>query len=402
MTPADIVRYWRSVELLQPQAAPKLKKREMPHQSYIHDVSVANPVMPWDKTSKVLKEPLPKGKVWSHLLFGHCYDFKYSVKALEDVFGADQGYAEPQSQIVALYALKLTHTGAMVADSLVLSSAAWLLARVRAGEDWARSFDETQDKVRAVATEHLAGVVTADKIVRLTNWIITYFGLRDFFAEQQSFHRFRSKPIKPTQVENDDDPLNSFILDDLAKVADSLERSNSSAPLNAYLTAHTGSGRIDVGDDRFSRVLLDELAPARYPSGCWLTEADQGLVHSQQLAVNHIVGSLSASKGQRAVNGPPGTGKTTLLRDIIASVVTGRADVLASLARAADAFEGKGLRAEEARVGGKPQFCFSLNERLPVRLARWVLARLAGFWWMKQGKRHLRLQWVPYGVRAGR
>ena len=181
MTPADIVRYWRSVELLQPQAAPKLKKREMPHQSYIHDVSVADPVMPWDQTSKVLKEPLPKGKVWSHLLFAHCYDFKCAVKALEDVFGADQGYAEPQSQIVALYALKLTHTGAMVADSLVLSSAAWLLARVRAGEDWARSFDETQDKVRAVATEHLAGVVTADKIVRLTNWIVTYFGLRDFF-----------------------------------------------------------------------------------------------------------------------------------------------------------------------------------------------------------------------------
>ncbi len=56
MTPADIVRYWRSVELLQPQAAPKLKKREMPHQSYIHDVSVANPVMPWDKTSKVRRK----------------------------------------------------------------------------------------------------------------------------------------------------------------------------------------------------------------------------------------------------------------------------------------------------------------------------------------------------------
>ncbi|MDI2145052.1 hypothetical protein KBJ94_23685 [Pseudomonas sp. ITA] len=63
MTSADIVRYWRSVELLQPQAAPKLKKRDMTHQSYIHDVSLPNPVMPWDKTSNVLKEPLPKGKV---------------------------------------------------------------------------------------------------------------------------------------------------------------------------------------------------------------------------------------------------------------------------------------------------------------------------------------------------
>jgi len=346
MTPADIVRYWRSVELLQPQAAPKLKKRDKPYQSFIHDTPVATPVMPWDKASIVAKEPLPVGKVWSHLLFAHCYDFKYAVKALEAVFGADQGYKEPKSQVVALYALKLTHTGVMVADSLVLSTATWLLARVRAGEDWTRSFDETQDKVRAVAAEHLSGVVTSDKIFRLTNWIITYFGLRDFFAEQTGFHRFRSKPIKPSQVETDDDPLNSFILDDLADVADNLERGISSAPLNAYLTPHTGSDRVDVSDVGSSRYLLDQLAPARYPRGCWPTKADQGLVHSQQLAVNHIVGSLSASKGQRAVNGPPGTGKTTLLRDIIASVVTGRADALASLPRAKDAFEEKGVRAE--------------------------------------------------------
>ncbi|MCT9827402.1 DEAD/DEAH box helicase [Pseudomonas veronii] len=364
MTAADIVRYWRSVELLQPQTAPKFKKRDKPYQSFIHDTPVAKPVMPWDKASIVAKESLPAGKVWSHLLFAHCYDFKYAVKALEDVFGAEQGYKEPQSQVVALYALKLTHTGVMVADSLVLSTAAWLLARVRAGEDWTRSFDETQDKVRAVAAEHLSGVVTSDKIFRLTNWIITYFGLREFFAEQKTFHRFRSKPIKPTQVETDDDPLNSFILDDLADVADNLERGNSSAPLNAYVTPHTGSGRIDVSDVRSSRYLLDQLSPARYPSGCWPTEADLGLVHSQQLAVNNIVGGLSASKGQRAVNGPPGTGKTTLLRDIIASVVTGRADALASLPRAADAFEEKGVRAEQARDGGKPLFCFRLTERL--------------------------------------
>lgn len=91
MNPADIVRYWRSVELLQPQAAPKSKKRDSVYEPFIHDTSVANPVMPWDKTSVVAKEPLPNYKEWSHLLFAHCYDGKHAVKAMEEVFGADQG-----------------------------------------------------------------------------------------------------------------------------------------------------------------------------------------------------------------------------------------------------------------------------------------------------------------------
>lgn len=221
--------------------------------------------MPWDKASIVAKESLPVGKVWSHLLFAHRYDFKYAVKALDDVFGADQGYKDPQSEVVALYALKLAHTGVMVAGSLVLSTAAWLLARVRVGEDWTRSFDETQDKVRAVTAEHLSGAVTSDKISRITNWIITYFGLREFFAGQKTFHRFRSKPIKPTQVETDDDPLNCFILDDLADVADNLERGVSSTPLDAYLTHHTKDGRIRLITTNFGRLFEEVIATEPYP-----------------------------------------------------------------------------------------------------------------------------------------
>ncbi len=60
--------------------------------------------------------------------------------------------------------------------------------------------------------------------------------------------------------------------------------------------------------------------PSKYP-----------LAFSQQLAVNEIWTRNHTEPGIFAVNGPPGTGKTTLLRDVVAAVVTDRASKLVKL-----------------------------------------------------------------------
>ena len=74
MEQESIVRYWHAVELLQPQSAPKLKKRSNLYGAFIHDTPLRHLVPPWAPDSIVAGQPLPKKRDWSHTLFAHLYD----------------------------------------------------------------------------------------------------------------------------------------------------------------------------------------------------------------------------------------------------------------------------------------------------------------------------------------
>ena len=89
----------------------------------------------------------------------------------------------------------------------------------------------------------------------------------------------------------------------------------------------------DALSDR--RRLSDLLDPALFPLGRWPGKGLHPLTLLQQAAVNAIVRDL-AQEGLAAVNGPPGTGKTTLLRDVVAHVIIARAEHLAAIKNPSD------------------------------------------------------------------
>lgn len=122
------------------------------------------------------------------------------------------------------------------------------------------------------------------------------------------------------------DILTSFFVEDLSRAEAAFSTGKAGKGLSQFIAAGTGNfevDRVDVRDEDCAEVVLDRMRPDRIPVGRW--PSDHALVFSQQLAVNEAVSTLADDAGLFAVNGPPGTGKTTLLRDVVASVVTQRA-----------------------------------------------------------------------------
>ncbi|MEW7002459.1 hypothetical protein M5585_31485 (plasmid) [Serratia ureilytica] len=87
--------------------------------------------------------------------------------------------------------------------------------------------------------------------------------------------------------------------------------------------------RLDIRTEEGLDFAFEKLLPTQPPAGSWPSKYP--LAFSQQLAVNEIWTRNHTEPGIFAVNGPPGTGKTTLLRDVVAAVVTDRASKLVKL-----------------------------------------------------------------------
>ncbi|MCH6161570.1 DEAD/DEAH box helicase [Streptomyces marispadix] len=193
-------------------------------------------------------------------------------------------------------------------------------------------------------------------LAAITRWVAERLGVAAVLKPDAI--RVRSYEVSAKRA---DEPvgdvfLNSFYADDLARVANALEKGQSGTALLNYLRAEEdldAMRRFDVR--RLPETVLEHVQPSSMPAGRWPADDDKPLVLSQQFAVNRIIETLGTEGGRGiyAVNGPPGTGKTTMLRDLIAAVVVQRAERLAVLKSPEDAFTRKPLRWRTEETAGK-------------------------------------------------
>ena len=146
-------------------------------------------------------------------------------------------------------------------------------------------------------------------------------------------------PERTQFSEDASDFLNSFIVDDLAKVALAVEKGDYGAALGAYLRGGEDSAGVNRKDVvKELEAVYEGVAPTLVPPGRWPADIGHALSLSQQFAVNRVMADLADGEGLFSVNGPPGTGKTTMLRDLVAAIVVERARRLADLPTTGSAF----------------------------------------------------------------
>lgn len=180
-------------------------------------------------------------------------------------------------------------------------------------------------------------------LIRGFDLLVRACGLPDELTEPPTFavcsYTYYRDPAPPEPL-----LLNSFFLGDLAASRRLVASGREPLGLARYLGRRLPPGKTDLLRDE--GAIRKSVSPGWTPPARWPGPGQHPLALMQQAAVNLAAHELSEG-GVLGVNGPPGTGKTTLLRDIVAYVVAARAEAMCRFDDPAEAFVPSG-----ERIGG--------------------------------------------------
>ncbi|MEH1125782.1 AAA domain-containing protein [Micromonospora sp. CPCC 206061] len=356
---AEIIEFWRTVEMFSPQSVEKASRDRL-----VAAVKPGEP-LPWEPGHEFARRRLGKNQTWRHVVYLGIYRLDAIFETISRFFepGLDSFDERPAGEsAVAMFLVD--ENGKALLDSEVLSSCAWatgqVLSRGRRSRDWLRGFEDAAERFSKAwgdeVIEEIVPPVDDNSPPTVYRRVLDHARLRACLAaatapagisEALSCTEIRIKSQIVARRTADSgrghEFLNSFITGDLEWVAGRAAKGDIGAALREYLRPEAEiptAARVDVRAQ--PGAVLPATAPDRVPAGRWLSHPDHALGLNQQLAVNTALEMTGA--GVMGVNGPPGTGKTTMLRDLIAALVVRRAQRLATLSHPRKAFTGKQLR----------------------------------------------------------
>lgn len=118
----------------------------------------------------------------------------------------------------------------------------------------------------------------------------------------------------------EDDMIDNFYTKDISMVLQNLK---SDDKIINYITAKDQKDKSKIKIDKDVDAMKKWTLPEKYPIGKWPSKHSPSLM--QQIAINIAISEEEEVKNIFSVNSPPGTGKTTLLKEIVADNIVNRA-----------------------------------------------------------------------------
>lgn len=350
--PVDILSAWTALEVLSPQSFKRESDLVGEDRSLI--ARFEGDFLPWE----VHQKSKPKKTLYYELYFG-TIPMEPAVQALLKVYSDSRperpsvkGHSPIASVILDKHGCPLEEGGGPC-----ISSFAWGVPVALKGDlgklaEWPMK----EKAITAAFRKRLIRRDSEDDIEPLTGldiqeayeFLVTSLGLHDletrapYFAIKRFEWIGNKKPPEPSL-------LNSFYLEDLETARSLVATKSMPHALAHFLGAKTSGERTDLLSDVAG--LRNLLQPKLTPAGRWTGNGRHPLALLQQAAVN-ATGRGRMPTGILGVNGPPGTGKTTLLRDVVVARVVERATVMASFDQPDRAFtpSGASLSRSSAKI----------------------------------------------------
>lgn len=272
-----------------------------------------------------------------------CYSIKKSI--IEEYFIKEKSIDEKRLEIsnayICLFGFQVDYNFNynQQIQSFYVSPYIWYLNEILKNKT--SSFDKYKEFNDSLKNHEIKNILENEniniweRITQLKEFIINEIGLLQIFDKRGNINDciavYYSTNNDNSYVEHESQLFNSYIIDDLELVSQNLSQNKN---ITDYILSLTKKQEkpIDVkkNTDEINRILSKD----KYPLGKWPSEFYPALM--QQLAVNYAIGENR--NPFFSVNGPPGTGKTTLLKEIIADTIVRRAIEISKLSNSDDAF----------------------------------------------------------------
>ena len=360
--PEAVCDAWTALEVLSPQTF--VQPHELaPGRDRSAVALLDRGHLPWERGGERSR---PQKRLYYQVVLGSI-DMEQAVRQMLSVFTDTRAERPPARGRAALAVVILDSAGRPVGPPAThLSSFGWGLPYALSGDltqlaTWTAAeqplLEGLEKQLRRTDDNGELLPLSCADLDRAYAWLVRVRGVPADLAAGPAF------AIRNYEYYRSQDPpepllLNSFFLRDLATVRTTFATGRPPRLLRQYLGVETPDTRPDLLVD--FAALDAAVAPGLTPAARWPGPKRHPLVLLQQAAVNLSMSGLRDG-GIMAVNGPPGTGKTTLLRDLVAAIVTQRAEAMTWFDDPASAFIHSG---EKLNAGGAWQHLYRLDPRL--------------------------------------